>query len=153
METNFVALTGADTIVLGGFILADLMDGDVGSVEFPDDIVNVKLGKDGNAAYALNAQGRRCELKLRVVKGGPSDQQFNSYLRQVEIDLPSFELLDGTLAQRIGDGGGGVSTVAYNLGGGVPKKKPAGLSNVEGNTEQGVAVWEFTFAKAVRIIG
>ena len=153
METNFVALTGSDTIVVGGFILPDLMDGDVGSLEFPDDIVNVKLGKDGNAAYALNAQGRRGELKLRVVKGGPSDQQFNSYLREVEIDLPSFELLDGTLAQRIGDGQGGISTVAYNLGGGVPKKKPAGLSNVEGNTEQGVAVWEFTFAKAVRIIG
>ena len=153
METNFVALTGADTLVVGGFILPDLMDGDVGSLEFTDDLVAVKVGKDGNTAYALNAAGRKAELKLRVVAGGPSDQQFGSWMRNIEMDMPSFELLDGTLQKRLGDGQGNITYLEYALGGGVVKKKPAMTSNVEGNTEQAVSVWEFTFAKAIRKIG
>ena len=55
-----VSLTGQDSIILGqnGLaprILADLADGDTAMLEFPNNIVEAKVGKDGNTIYAFNA--------------------------------------------------------------------------------------------------
>lgn len=153
MDTNYAALTGQDTIVIGGTLLVDLMDGDVGTLEFPNDLVTVKAGKDGNTAFALNASGRMANLKLRVVLGGPSDRTFTSVINQIEQDIASFQLLNGSIVKRVGDGNGNPTYVTYVLSDGVIKKKPAMTSNVEGNTDQAVPVWEFTFARAIRVIG
>ena len=152
MDTNCAAIQGADTIVLGGMLLVDLMDGDVGSLEFPNDLVNVKAGKDGNTAFALNAAGRMANMKLRVVLGGPSDALFTTWMNWIEQDIASFPLISGTIVKRVGNGFLGMSLVTYVLSGGVVKKKPAMTSNAEGNTDQAIPVWEFTFAHAIRLV-
>ena len=151
-DTNFAALSGADTIVIGGNLLVDLMDGDVGTIEFPNDLVTVKAGKDGNTAFAMNAAGRMAQMKLRVVLGGPSDALFTSWMNWIEQDFASFALLSGTIVKRVGNGISGMAMVTYVLSAGVIKKKPAMTNNVEGNTDQAVPVWEFTFAHAIRLV-
>jgi hypothetical protein len=45
----------------------------------------------------------------------------------------------------VGDGAGNLSTVVYNCTGGIPKKQPKMVNNVEGNTEQSVVVYMLTF--------
>ena len=57
-----VALTGADTIAVGARglsprILNDMGDGDVGSLDFPNNLVEAKVGKKGNTIYAYNTTG------------------------------------------------------------------------------------------------
>jgi hypothetical protein len=53
-----VALSGNDTININGRILFDLADTNCVELTFPNDIANVKIGKNGNAIYGLNTTGQ-----------------------------------------------------------------------------------------------
>jgi hypothetical protein len=64
-----VALSGSDTIIINTRIMSDLADGDVAVLEFPNNMAEVKTGKNGNSIYALNESGKNAELTLRVIRG------------------------------------------------------------------------------------
>lgn len=152
MGLGQVSLTGNDNILIDGRILTDFATTDVGSLEFPEELVTVKVGKNGNALYSFNASGKRVVLTLRVIAGSGDDKYLNSRLAQQISDFPSFVLMTGEFDKRVGDGSGNISVVSYACQGGAAQKIPASKSNVEGDTEQAIAIWAIVFGNGDRAI-
>lgn len=147
------SLTGNDTITLNGRILNDSADGDIGHLTFPNDIMAVKTGKNGNSLYAFNATGRQCELMLRVIRGSSDDKFLNGLFAEMAANPPAFSLVTGEFIKNIGDGAGNILQDIYVMTGGVFKKAPEVVENMEGNIEQAVTIWTLTFTNAPRSIG
>lgn len=147
-----VSLTGSDTVTLNNYVLTGLADGNCVELDFPNDIANVKTGKDGNAIYAVNQSGKQAEVKLRVIRGSADDVFLNNLYAQQAANLASFPLMIGQFIKKLGDGLGGVKSDIYNLSGGVFTKPVPAKTNVEGETEQSVAMYTFKFSNAPRAI-
>lgn len=143
-------LTGNDTIQIAGRTLVNLADQDTGKLTFPNELVGVKVGKNGNAMFNLNASGQLCELILRVLRGSADDSFLNNLLVLMTTDLPSFPLMDGYFVKRLGDGNGNIRNDTYLLGGGVFTKKVEVSENVEGNTDPAVALYTIKFSNSDR---
>jgi hypothetical protein len=147
-----VALSGSDTIVINNRVFADLADGEVVSLAFPNGIANVKTGKNGNSIYSYNESGKQCDLKVRVIRGSADDKFLNGLLTQQQANFAGFVLLIGEFVKKIGDGKGNISNDTYIMSGGIFEKLTEAKSNVEGDTEQSVSVYQIKFANSPRII-
>jgi hypothetical protein len=145
-----IALTGNDSIIIDGLPLVDLANGDVGTLTFPNDITSATTGKNGNSIIALNETGKIAELSIRVLRGSSDDKTLNSKFKTMEADLPSFTLLTGSIVKRIGDGISNVVEDTYALSGGTFSKRVETTSNVEGDIEQGVSVYNIRFTNSSR---
>jgi hypothetical protein len=145
-----IALTGNDSIIIDGLPLVDLANGDVGTLTFPNDITSATTGKNGNSIIALNETGKIAELSIRVLRGSSDDKTLNSKFKTMEADLPSFTLLTGSIVKRIGDGISNVVEDTYALSGGSFSKRVETTSNVEGDIEQGVSVYNIRFTNSSR---
>ena len=148
-----VSLTGSDTIKINGRILNDFADGDVAHLTFPNNLVEVKTGKNGNSIYAFNNTGRQCEVALRLVRGGSDDKYMNQQLSLFKNDPADFSLLTGEFDKRVGDGVGNITTDSYTLSGGAFRKQVEVKENADGDTEQAVAIYTLIFSNAPRSIG
>jgi hypothetical protein len=147
-----VSLTGQDTVTFNNRIITDLADGDCVTLEFPNDIANLKTGKNGNAIYAINETGKQCEVKLRIVRDSPDDVFFAGLLTQQQLNFPGTVLLIGEFVKISGDGAGNLSNDTYILSGGIFTKQVNAKSNVEGDTAQSVAEYTLRFSNAPRAI-
>lgn len=136
----------------GGSVINDLADGDNSDLAFPNELMAVKTGKNGNTIFALNTTGRMADLKLRLIRGSYDDKMLNDWLAEQNNDPASFRLIEGQLVKRVGDGQGNITSDTYILSGGVFVRFPAGKSNAEGDTDQSVAVYEIRFANGSRSI-
>jgi hypothetical protein len=147
-----VSLTGADTIQIDDRILNDLADADSVKLTFPNDLAAVKASKDGNTIYAFNETGRTCEVELRVLLGSADDKYLNARLQEMKNAFSNFILATGTFSKRAGDGKGNVTTVVYQMAGGVFKKQVEAKTSSEGDTEQSVSVYTITFGNTGKSI-
>jgi hypothetical protein len=157
MLCNADSLTGADSAIFsqGGEaqrVLKDFVDGDAFNVDFPNNLVEGKVGKNGNVIYAFNATGQTAEVTLRLILGSPDDKYMNAIASQYLLDPAAFVLIDGEFIKRSGDGQGNVNNVIYSLDGGIPRKLPNAKDNPEGDTEQSIAIWTMMFARTDRSI-
>ena len=148
-----VALTGKDTVIVDSRILADQADGDCAVLEFPNNLVEAKLGKNGNAIYAFNASGKVVNATLRVMRGSADDKYLNSRLVEYTNDPAAFVLVAAEFIKRVGDGAGNITADTYQLKGGAFQKMPGAKENVNGDTEQAVSIYALTFANADRVMG
>lgn len=144
------SLTGSDTISIDGIPLIDLGDGDVGSLTYPNELVGVKTGKNGNSIFALNETGDQADLVLRVLRGSNDDKTLNSRLVSMKADFASFVTITGQVIKKVGDGKGNVTNDIYDLSGGVFSKRVETTSNVEGNTDQSLAIYNIKFTNSPR---
>lgn len=147
-----VALSGNDTININNRVLADLADANCVELTFPTDIANVKTGKNGNSIYGLNETGKVCEVKIKVVRGSADDKYLNGLLAQQQNNFAGTVLAIGQFIKKIGDGRGNITSDTYIMSGGVFTKQVEGKSNVEGDTDQSIAVYTLKFANAPRAI-
>ena len=152
-----VSLTGNDTVMIGARgaalrIFNDLADGDTANLDFPNNLTEAKVGKNGNTIFAFNSTGKTVTTLVRMLLGSPDDKYMNARMNEYINDSAGFILLDGEFVKRAGDGTGAVANIIYKLFGGVPQKMPNVKENVEGDTEQAVAVWQIIFANTDRII-
>lgn len=147
---NSVSLTGNDTIQVAGRVLVNFADGDVAKLSFPNDLIAVKNGKNGNAIFNLNAQGEQADLELRVLRASPDDSFLNGLMIAMTQDLPTFTLMEGYFSKRVGNGKGGVKTDTYLCSGGVFLKKVDVSENVEGATDPAVALYRIKFSNSDR---
>lgn len=147
-----VSLTGQDDVIINGRVLRDVGDADWCTLDFDTDIANLKVSKDGNTIYALNSTGRAVKTTLRVLAGSADDKFLNSLLTAMKADFSSFSLLSGSFIKRVGDGAGNISSVVYQLAGGIFKKDIATKGNAEGDVSQSVAVYELLFKNQGRSI-
>jgi hypothetical protein len=150
MATN--SLTGNDTIQIDGRVLADFADGDIATLTYPNELVGVKTGKNGNSIYAFNETGKQADLELRILRGSADDKFLNSRKLEMERDFALFSLLGGEITKRIGDGAGNVSNEIYSLSGGIFSQSVDATSNVEGDTEQVISLYRIKFTNAPKAI-
>lgn len=146
-----VSLTGADVLKLDDRLLSNFADGTVANIEFPNNVVEAKKGKDGSALYAFNTTGFTANVTLRIVLGSPDDKYVNSRFQEYRLDPAAFLLIGGVFTKRSGDGAGNIVNTIYRMGGGVIQSLPNTQSNVEGETEQAVAIWNIVFTNSNRI--
>lgn len=147
-----VAMSGSDTINLNGRIFADLADANCVELTFPNDIANVKTGKNGNSIYGLNETGKQCEVKLRVIRGSADDKFLNNLMAQQQANFAGTVLMVGEFIKKIGDGAGNIASDTYIMSGGVFTKQIEGKSNVEGEPDQSIAMYTMKFSNAPRVI-
>lgn len=151
------SLTGKDTIIIGqngnGQPFNDFGDGDVVNLTFPNELMSVKTGKGGNSIYAFNESGKQVDVELRVLLGSDDDKYLNSLLTNMKQDPASFVLMNGEFIKRVGDGEGNVNNVKYTMSGGIFSQEVDVKENVEGDTEQAIAIYRMKFTNAPRSIG
>lgn len=147
-----VALSGNDSVIINNRIFSDLADGDCVDLTFPTDIAQVKTGKNGNSIYGLNETGKQCELKIRVIRGSSDDKFLNGLLAAQQANFAGTVLMIGQFIKQIGDGSGNVTSDTYIMSGGIFTKQIEGKSNVEGNTDQSIAIYMIKFSNAPRVI-
>lgn len=150
--TRTVALSGDDTTNIQGRVLNDQADGDVTEFTMPNEFAAVKTGKNGNSIFSFNATGLQCDSKHRVIRGSADDQYLNGIVQDFIRDPASFVLLEGEFVKRVGDGRGNVRHDSYIVSGGVPTKNVPATDNVEGGTDQSVAIYEFKWTNVQRAI-
>jgi len=151
--SNSVSLTGDDTIIIGGQLITDFAIGVVAEITFPEDMVKVTRGKNGNTMYALNNQGWQSEVKLKILLGGPNDAFLNAQMVGMQSNFSGYTLLSGVFIKNVGDGLGNIKPVTYLMSGGVIKKNPMAQSVAEGTPEQSLAEWDFIFGNNGRQVG
>lgn len=139
-------LTGADTIVLNDRVFNNLADGDAVTIAFANDLVTGSTGKNKNTIFALNEQGNNAAVTMRVMRGSSDDQFLNTLLTTMLKDFAAFPLINGSFVKRLGDGTGEVVVNNYQLTGGTFLRNVDTKDNVQGDTEQGVAVYNLWFA-------
>jgi len=150
-----VSLTGSDIIQIGSTggslrTLADLADGDTGVLDFGNNLVEGKVGKNGNTIYSFNSTGKQATLTLRVVRGSADDKYFNAEMNLYLRDRAAYPLLTGEFVKRAGDGLGNVTADVYAMNGGIIQKMPNVKENVEGDTEASITEWVIFFANVDR---
>lgn len=146
------SLTGKDTIKINGVILRNFGDGDTAKLTFPNELMTVKTGKNGNSIYAANASGLQCNLELRLLRGKDDDKFLLNLLSSQLNSGASFALLSGEFTKNIGDGNGNVTSDIYIMSGGVFASVPEVMENVDGDTNQALTLWKLKFTNAPRAI-
>lgn len=139
-------------LLINGFNIIDLADGDNSALTHPNELMAVKTGKDGNTVYAGNATGQQGELILRIIRGSFSDRFLNGLLNTQRRDPAAFPLMSGKFIKRAGNGLGFVTNDTYMLIGGVFFKLVDATSNAEGNTDQALAIYSLRWGNVFRSI-
>ena len=150
MTTN--TITADDTLTLFGRVFNDMADGDVSTITFPNNLVEMKTGKNRNTIFSKNTTGENAEMVLRLIRGSSDDQFLQGKLSTSVTDFASTVLATGEFVKRLGDGLGNVARDVYTLGGGVIMKNVEAKENVEGDIVQGVSIYNMKFATVVRSI-
>ena len=85
-----VALTGKDTTIIDTRRLTDFATGDVVLIDAPNNLVEVKQGKNGNAIYAYNATGKQVTATIRVIRGTADDKYLAARMQEYINDPAAF---------------------------------------------------------------
>jgi hypothetical protein len=147
-----VSLTGNDSTVILDRIFNDFTDGDVVVLEFPNNLVEAKTGKNGNIIYAYNSTGKVVNVTIRILKGSADDKFLNNQLNIYIQNPPAYVLMEAEFTKRIGDGTGNVTNEIYKLSGGIIQKYPGAKENVEGDTESAVTIYNIVFGNNERLL-
>lgn len=145
------ALTGNDAIILNDIPLNDFADGDIGTLEIPNNIFAMQTGKDGNTIFALDESGNNANLTVRLMMSSPDDKRLNGLIPN-SSSFAETVLLTGAVIKQVGDGTGKVSYNTYTLAGGMVQKKTNVKINVNGDTTQAVVEYVISFANSNRSI-
>ena len=129
-----------------------MADGDVANLEFPNNIADVKTGKNGNSIYALNESGKNSELTLRVIRGSSDDKYLNQLLTAQNNNFASTVLMVGEFVKKVGDGQGNITNDTYVCSGGIFLRFVPAKSNVDGDTGQSVAEYKIKFSNTPRVL-
>lgn len=140
------SLTGDDQIILNvaNNLTNDLADGDAVIVTIPNDLVNIQVGKNGNAIYAKDENGNRFDMEIRVLRGTTSDNDLLTKYLSTKANFSGSTFITGQFVKKFGDGNGNVNSYTYTLGGAMIRKAPEMKANVNGDTEQSVTVYNIS---------
>lgn len=138
------SLTGDDTISLNVApnLTNDLADGDAVILTVPNDLVNMNVGKNQNAIYAKDENGSRFEMEIRVLRGTGSDANLLEKYLATRANFSGSTFITGQFVKHFGNGLGSVQAYTYTVGGGMIRKAPEMKTNVNGDTEQSVTVYQ-----------
>ncbi len=147
-----ITLTGEDVIKIRERTITDLCDGDVGTLEFPDDLSTTTVGKGGNSIISFNEMGRKSTLVIRVIRGSEDDKYLNSERTQYKTSRANYNVLSGEVVSQLGDGQGNTTDDVDLLKAGVISKMIPKKINTSGDTTQAIAEYTITFADSERVL-
>ncbi len=147
-----VSLTGNDTIILNNRNFVDFAVDDICTLNFADNVAELRVGKNGNAIYALNENGRAADVVMNLVRGAPDDTFMNNLFNLQKSNFAGFPLMIGQFLKFVGDGLGNITKDTYLLTGGIFVKAVDVKSNVAGDVEQSVSTWTLKFSNAPRAL-
>lgn len=150
---SIAVLSGQDTIIINNQVLSNgLADGNAVELTWPNNIVEVKTGKNGNSIYGLNETGKQSEVKMRLIRGSFEDNFLNNLLVQQQSNFAGTVLLEGQFIKKLGDGQGNITSDTYIMSGGVFQKQVEAKLNTEGDVEQSIAMYMLKFTNSPRTI-
>lgn len=147
-----VVLTGNDVVTLNGRVFHDFANGDVAKLTFSADLIKVQPSKNGNVIYSLDVAGNLSKLELMLLIGSSDDQYLNSLLAGQLHDLATTVLVIGSFVKRVGNGGGDVTNVIYNVSGGIVMRFPDASMNTSGDAKQSISTWALNFGQNSRVV-
>ena len=147
-----VSLSGNDSFQLNNQVLSTLANDKPVDVTFPNELAAVSQGKNGTTIYAQNSMGNVAEVVLRLLLGGVDDKYLNSILQQQQTNFSGFSLMTSVFSKLVGDGNGNITTVIYQLSGGIIMKGLEAATSATGDVNTSVVVWPLKFGNWVRII-
>lgn len=147
-----LTITGDDTIVLNGRVFNDFATADTSVITLPNELVNMKTGKNGNSIIARNMQGYNGNLTLRLSRASSDDQFLAAQLAAMQQNFVGTTLIAGSFTKKLGDGAGNITNDVYDLNGGVISKIPEGKENVDGDVTQAEVVYVIKFTNVTRNI-
>jgi hypothetical protein len=139
-------LTGQDTISINGIPMNDIANGEAIVVSFPNNLMKMATGKNGNTVYAKDESYTNADVKLRLLLGSNNDKFLLSLWDGITSNFPASKTLTAIYTKIAGDGQGNVTNFTILLEGGMFQKKPDVKYNTEGDTEQAVKEYTFKFA-------
>lgn len=145
------AYTGSDILEFNGSLITNVANGDVVTITYPNELMGMVTGKNGNSVAVHNEMGREADVVIRVIKGSPDDKRLNGYVTAWKNRLDTFEPLSATFTKVI-TVDGGITNEVTTLRFGVPVKPVETRENVEGDVEQAIAVYSFRFADSDRAL-
>lgn len=145
-------VTGDDTLVLNGNVFNDLATDDTTVLTLPNELVNVKTGKNGNSIISQNMQGFNGNLVVKVMRGSSDDQFLNGILQTMTGNFTGTKLITGSFTKKLGDGAGNVVNDVYTLAGGTISKIPEGKENVSGDVAQAEVMYNIKLTNCGRSI-
>jgi hypothetical protein len=148
----FTALSGQDTILINNYLFTGLADQNYVELTFPNEIADVKTGKNGNSIFGFKESGKQCEVTMRVLRGSSDDLFLQNLLTQQQINFAGTVLMQGQFIKKIGDGLGNITSDTYIMSGGVFVKQVEGRSNADGEIEQSLAIYKIKFTNAPRVL-
>lgn len=144
-------LSGSDTLQIAGRTITSVCGGDWGKLTFPQDTVQMDIGKNANAVYSYDFRGEKGRFELMLLRASDDDGFLQSQFVTMRQDFSAFILLVGQFIKRYGDGNGNIRREVVKLAGGVFVKRIEASSNAQGDTKQAIAVWTMDFASARRV--
>ena len=144
-------LTGDDVFIINDKpLILDTANGDIVTIDFPNDLVTLTTGKNTNTIYAKNEAGSQVDVTCRVMRGSQTDKDLNGLMSKQERDFVGFTLMNGAFVKRLGDGTGRVTYDTYTLSGMVFTKKSGAKANTDGDGDQAVVTYTLKAALATR---
>ncbi len=147
-----VSMTGNDTVIINNRTFADFAVDDICTLSYAEHVAEVRVGKNGNAIYALNENGRVADVVMNLVRGTPDDTFFNNLFNLQKSNFAGFPLMIGQFVKFVGDGLGNITKDTYLLTGGIFIKAVDVKSNVAGDVEQSVSTWTLKFSNSPRAL-
>lgn len=147
-----LTVSGNDTLVLNDRVFADLATDDTCKIDLPNELVNVKTGKNGNSIIAQNMMGLNGNLTVKVSRGSSDDQYLAGQLSTSLGNFVGTQLISGSFTKNLGDGQGNLTKDVYTLLGGIISKIPEGKENVSGDAEQATTTYQIKFTNVTRNI-
>lgn len=144
-------LTGEDIFIINDRpLILNTANGDIVTIDFPNDLVTLTTGKNQNTIYAKNESGSQVDITCRIMRGSGADKFLNGLMSQQEKDTVAFTLMNGAFVKRLGDGLGKVTFDTYTINGMIFTKKAGVKANTDGDSDQGVVTYTMKAALATR---
>lgn len=144
-------VTGDDVFIINDRpLILDTANGDIVTVDFPNDLVTLTTGKNQNTIYAKNEAGSQVDVTCRIMRGSGTDKFLNGLMAQQERDTVAFPLMNGAFVKRLGNGSGAVTFDTHTFNGMIFTKKSGVKANTDGDADQGVVTYTMKAALATR---
>lgn len=148
---GLTTLTGDDVFIINDKpLILDTANGDIVTIDFPNELVTLTTGKNNNTIYAKNEAGSQVDITCRVMRGSSSDKDLNGLLSGQERDFVGFKLMNGAFVKRLGDGAGKVTYDTYTISGMAFTKKVGAKANTDGDSEQALVTYTMKASLATR---
>jgi len=136
-------ITQTDTLQINNQVFSTFANNDCGKLTFPDELVEMDIGKNGNIIAAVNFKGQIVDFELRLLLAAVDDQYLNGILNQYQSGAVAFNT--GVFVKNVVDQNNDVLSATMAMSGGIISKAPELMTSASGNVEQAVAVWHIRF--------